>query len=62
MRALAVGCGYRTGRPDPGILSHREPRCGGAAGLAAGQPLPDSGTLAPAVLLMPSARGRADPL
>jgi len=61
MRALAVGCGYESGRPDPDILSHREPCCRGAASLAAGEPLPDSGTLALAILLMPSARGRADP-
>ena len=61
MRALAVGCGYRSGRPDPDILSHREPCWWGGASLAAGEPLPDSGTLALAMLLMPSARGRADP-
>jgi len=58
MRALAVGCGYRSGRPDPGIRSHREPCCWGAASLAAGEPLPDSGTLALAMLLI---RARARP-
>jgi len=51
MRALAVGCGYESGRPDPDILSHREPCCWGAASLAAGEPLPDWGTLALAMLL-----------
>jgi hypothetical protein len=48
--ALAVGCGYESGRPDPDILSHRELCCWGGASLAAGQPLPDSGTLALAML------------
>jgi len=51
MRALAVGCGYKSGRPDPDILSYREPCCRGAASLAAGEPLPDSGTFALAMLL-----------
>jgi hypothetical protein len=56
MRALAVGCGYKSGRPGPDILSHREPCCWGAASLAADEPLPDWGTLALAMLLMLSAR------
>ena len=60
MRALAVGCGYKSGRPDPDILSHREPCCRGAASLAAGEPLTDSGTLALAMLFC-RPRGRADP-
>ena len=49
------------GRPDPDILSHREPCCWGAASLAAGEPLPDSGILTLAMLLMPSARPGRSP-
>src|SRR5215831_6407519 len=60
MRALVVGCGYKSGRPDPDILSCREPRCRGAASLAAGEPLPDPGTVALAMLLC-RPRGRAGP-
>ena len=56
VRALAVGCGYQSGRPDPDILSHRESCCWGEASLAAGGPLPDPGTLALAMVLMPAAR------
>ena len=52
MRALAAGCGYKSGRPDPDILSHREPCCWGAASLGAGEPLPDSGAVALAMLLI----------
>ena len=59
MRALAVGCGYRSGRPDPDILSHREPCWWGGASLAAGEPLPDSGILTLAMLLMRPRPGRS---
>jgi aminoglycoside phosphotransferase (APT) family kinase protein len=46
----SVAFAHESGRPDPGILSHRELCCWGGASLAAGQPLPDSGTLALAML------------